>query len=47
MRFKILVILSFAALLCASAQAATRIDDPVKFVSALYAKMSIAKKAPF
>jgi hypothetical protein len=48
MRFKILVILSFAALLCASAQAATRIDDPVKFVSALYAKMSIANpKTPY
>ena len=48
MRFKILVILSFAALLCAPAQAATRIDDPVKFVSALYAKMSIANpKTPY
>src|ERR1700722_15956512 len=40
MRFKILVILSFAALLCAPAQAATRIDDPVKFVSGLYAKLA-------
>jgi hypothetical protein len=48
MRFKILVILSFAALLCAPAQAATRIDDPVKFVSGLYAKMAAATaKTPY
>ena len=42
MRLKIFAILSFAALLCAPAQATTRIDDPVKFVSGLYAKMAAA-----
>jgi hypothetical protein len=48
MRFKILVILSFAALLCAPAQAATKIDDPVKFVSGLYAKIAAANpKTPY
>lgn len=48
MRFRIFAILSFAALLCAPAQAATRIDDPVKFVSGLYAKMGDATaKTPY
>jgi hypothetical protein len=46
MRFKILVILSVAALLCAPAQAATRIDDPVKFVSGLYAKLATPNSVP-
>jgi len=48
MRFKIFIILSFAALLSAPAQAATRIDDPVKFVAGLYAKMAAATaKTPY
>jgi hypothetical protein len=46
MRFKILFILSVAALLCAPAQAATRIDDPVKFVSGLYAKLAAPNSVP-
>ena len=48
MRLKILAILSFAVLLCAPAQAATRIDDPVKFVSGLYARMAASTaKTPY
>ena len=48
MRFKTFAILSLAALLCAPAQAATRIDDPVKFVSGLYSQMAAAtEKKPY
>jgi hypothetical protein len=35
----------FAVLLCAPVQAGTKIDDPVKFVSVLYAKMAAATSA--
>ena len=42
MRYAQFAILSFAILLCTPAHAATRIDDPVKFVSGVYAKLQVA-----
>lgn len=42
MRIRILVAAILAALSCSPAYAATRIDDPVKFVTALYSKMTAA-----
>jgi Protein of unknown function (DUF3828) len=48
MRFKFLAILSLAAVLVTPTFAATRIDDPVKFVGALYAQMaSSSLKTPY
>jgi hypothetical protein len=48
MRFKAFAILSLAVLFGTPALSATRIDDPVKFVSGLYAKMAASsEKRPY
>src|SRR5260221_476958 len=48
MRIKLFAILSLAAVLGTPALAATRIDDPVKFVNGLYAQMETSSpKRPY